>query len=87
MCNKQHAAPPQDVFHLIDQHFAARAAISSIDSQLEQQETTFRSIQKRLLVRYNVSTHVPSLHKHMMPVAEMRPAMTNWRSDTVAVGD
>lgn len=44
----------QDLFELIEQHFAARAAITSIDSALEQQEVTFRSIQKRLLVRYKV---------------------------------
>lgn len=44
----------QDLFELVHQHFAARAAISSIDQQLEQQEVTFRSIQKRLLARYKV---------------------------------
>lgn len=46
--------PMQDLFELVDQHFATRTAISSIDMQLEQQGVTFRSIQKRLLVRYKV---------------------------------
>jgi hypothetical protein len=50
-----HAVPLQDVFDLIERHFSARQAISSIDSQLEQQGVIFRSIQKRLLVRYKVS--------------------------------
>ena len=44
----------QDLFDLIEQHFVARMAVSRMDSQLEQQEVTFRSIQKRLLVRYQV---------------------------------
>lgn len=51
----RHALPLQDVFDLIEHHFSARQAISSIDSQLEQQGVIFRSIQKRLLVRYKVS--------------------------------
>jgi hypothetical protein len=49
-----HRTHPQDLFELVGQHFAARAAISGIDGQLEQQEVTFRSIQKRLLARYKV---------------------------------
>lgn len=55
-CHPTNCCYTQDVFELVDRHFAARTAITSIDAQLEQQEVAFRSIQKRLLVRYKVRT-------------------------------
>lgn len=55
-CHPTNCCYTQDVFELVDRHFAARTAITSIDAQLDQQEVAFRSIQKRLLVRYKVRT-------------------------------
>jgi hypothetical protein len=42
------------VFELVDRHFAVRAALAAANEQLEQREAQFRSVQKRLLVRYKV---------------------------------
>lgn len=73
------ALPVQDVFDLVDRHFAARTAISSIDAQLEQQEVAFRSIQKRLLVRYKDKNAAPlnqldvlmeEVYEHIMELAD-----------------
>jgi hypothetical protein len=42
------------VFELVDRHFAVRTALAAANEQLEQREAQFRSVQKRLLVRYKV---------------------------------
>jgi hypothetical protein len=71
----------QDVFDLIEEHFAARQALASIDAALEQQEVAFRNIQKRLLVRYKVGVRaVPSpLHTHTHThVAQLCDHHSSW---------
>jgi hypothetical protein len=45
---------PQDVCDLIEAHFAARAADRALAARLEDRAQQFRSVQKRLLVRYKV---------------------------------
>lgn len=55
--NPPHTAapnPPQDVFDLIDKHFAAWAAEQALNARLEERAQQFRSVQKRLLVRFKV---------------------------------
>ncbi|WIA14131.1 hypothetical protein OEZ85_002674 [Tetradesmus obliquus] len=51
--------PLQDVFELVDRHFALRAALAAANEALEQREVQFRSVQKRLLVRYKDRNAAP----------------------------
>jgi hypothetical protein len=44
----------QDLFELVDAHFAVRELLAMSEAELEQRELQFRSVQKLLLVRYKV---------------------------------
>lgn len=44
----------QEFFDVVEQHFIARLSISKLSEQLEERAQQFRSIQKRLLVRFKV---------------------------------
>jgi hypothetical protein len=46
--------PPQDVFDLVEAHFAARGAETALAARLEARAQQFRSVQKRLLMRFKV---------------------------------
>jgi len=54
--------PLQDFFNLIDEHFAARQKFSEIATKLAQRAHQFRSIQKRLLVRFKDRNPAPLQH-------------------------
>uniref|UniRef100_A0A383VDZ0 PTHB1 N-terminal domain-containing protein n=1 Tax=Tetradesmus obliquus TaxID=3088 RepID=A0A383VDZ0_TETOB len=55
----EESLPLQDVFELVDRHFALRAALAAANEALEQREVQFRSVQKRLLVRYKDRNAAP----------------------------
>lgn len=42
------------MFDLIEAHFTARGAERSVAARLEERATQFRSVQKRLLMRFKV---------------------------------
>ena len=50
----QEGLPLDEYFALVDEHFATRKTIARIDLELEQRAQQFRSVQKRLLVRFKV---------------------------------
>lgn len=49
----------QDLFDLINAHFGVRQSLASAEAELEQREIQLRSIQKRLLVRYQDKNAAP----------------------------
>eukprot|EP00877_Chromochloris_zofingiensis_P007511 jgi/Chrzof1/3012/Cz12g08060.t1 len=51
--------PLQEFFDVVEQHFIARLSISKLSEQLEERAQQFRSIQKRLLVRFKDKTPAP----------------------------
>eukprot|EP00775_Hariotina_reticulata_P008314 gene8314-8499_t len=48
----EESLPLQDLFELVDAHFAGRELLATAEVELEQREVQFRSVQKLLLVRY-----------------------------------
>jgi len=58
----QEALPLQDFFNSIDEHFDARAVWSKTSEQLGERAHQFRSIQKRLLVRFKDRNPAPLGH-------------------------
>lgn len=51
--------PMEDFFEVIDAHFAARLAVSELAQQLEARAHQFRSIEKRLLMRFKDKNPAP----------------------------
>mmetsp|Transcript_22638 Transcript_22638/g.70294 ORF Transcript_22638/g.70294 Transcript_22638/m.70294 type:complete len:843 (+) Transcript_22638:343-2871(+) len=58
----QEALPLQDFFMLIDNHFAERERCTQLKDQLAKRAHQFRSIQKRLLVRFKDRNPAPLSH-------------------------